>query len=87
MQTTGPLGGGSPRPGRPRSAEVDWQAVAEGRYTKFQVSKAKVTGITSSQPKESKQAYRPPGARGTQSTFKLHDDEEPHSDLLISLQC
>lgn len=57
--------------------EVDWQAVAEGRYTKFQVSKAKVTGITSSQPKESKQAYRPPGARGTQSTFKLHDDEEP----------
>merc|ERR1711913_125747 len=33
-------------------------------------------GITSSQPKESKQAYRPPGARGTQSTFKLHDDEE-----------
>merc|ERR1712226_658948 len=50
--------------------------VAEGRYTKFQVSKAKVTGITSSQPKESKQAYRPPGARGTQSTFKLHDDEE-----------
>ena len=56
--------------------EADWQAVEEGKYPQFKVSKAKVSGITSSQPKESKQAYRPPGARGTQSTFKLHDDEE-----------
>jgi len=56
--------------------EVDWQAVPEGKYPPFKVSKAKVTGIVSSQPKESKQVYRPPGARGTQSTFKLHDDEE-----------
>lgn len=28
-----------------------------------------------------KQAYRPPGARGTQSTFKLHDDEEAPQNL------
>ena len=56
--------------------EADWQGVEEGKYPQFKVSKAKVSGITSSQPKESKQAYRPPGARGTQSTFKLHDDEE-----------
>jgi len=56
--------------------EVDWQAVPDGQYAQFKVSKAKVSGIISSQPKESKQAYRPPGARGTQSTFKLHDDEE-----------
>merc|ERR1712112_745629 len=28
-----------------------------------------------------KQAYRPPGARGTVSTFKLHDDEEAPQNL------
>ena len=33
-------------------------------------------GIQSSQVKESKQVYRPPGARGTPSSFKLHDDED-----------
>merc|ERR1719431_1168059 len=29
-----------------------------------------------SQAMESKQVYRPPGARGAQSSFKLHDDDE-----------
>merc|ERR1712107_743767 len=38
-------------------------------------------GITPSQPSAAKQAYRPPGARGTQSTFKLHDDEEAPQNL------
>merc|ERR1712055_1246812 len=32
-------------------------------------------------PAAAKQAYRPPGARGTQSTFKLHDDEEAPQNL------
>ena len=56
--------------------ECDWQTVPAGHYGGFKISKAKVVGIEPSQPQVSKQAYRPPGARGTQSTFKLHDDEE-----------
>ena len=56
--------------------EADWQAAAPGSFGGFKISKSKVVGIEPSQPQVSKQAYRPPGARGTQSTFKLHDDEE-----------
>jgi len=56
--------------------EADWQASSPGVFGQFKVSKAKVSGIIGSQPKESKQAYRPPGARGAQSSFKLHDDDE-----------
>merc|ERR1711892_1296921 len=56
--------------------EGDWQTVKQGTYEQFQISKAKVSGIKTSQPTESKQAYRPPGARGAKSTFKLHDDDE-----------
>jgi len=57
--------------------ECDWQSVQPGLYGTFKISKAKVLGIEPSQPQVSKQAYRPPGARGTQSRFKLHDDDEP----------
>jgi len=57
--------------------ECDWQTAPPGVYASFKVSKAKVVGIQPSQPQVSKQAYRPPGARGTASTFKLHDDDEP----------
>eukprot|EP00092_Neocalanus_flemingeri_P017385 GFUD01018805.1.p1 GENE.GFUD01018805.1~~GFUD01018805.1.p1 ORF type:complete len:598 (+),score=151.66 GFUD01018805.1:66-1859(+) len=56
--------------------EADWQAASPGSYEQFKISKAMVGGIQPTQPQVSKQAYRPPGARGTQSTFKLHDDEE-----------
>merc|ERR1712142_1132581 len=49
---------------------------SDGTFGQFQISKTKVSGIKASQPVESKQAYRPPGARGAQSTFKLHDDDE-----------
>ena len=56
--------------------EADWQAAPPGAYGPFKISKAKVIGIEPSQPVAAKQAYRPPGARGTQSTFKLHDDDE-----------
>merc|ERR1712083_894339 len=44
-------------------------------YRGFKASKRVVEGIAPSQPKASKQAYRPPGARGTASTFKLHDND------------
>jgi len=52
--------------------EVDWQP---SKYRGFKASKRVVEGIAPSQPKASKQAYRPPGARGTASTFKLHDND------------
>jgi len=56
--------------------EGDWQAAPQGSFGEFKISKARVSGIQTSQPIVSKQAYRPPGARGTQSSFKLHDDDE-----------
>ena len=56
--------------------ECDWQSAQPGTFASFKISKAKVVGIQPSQPQVSKQAYRPPGARGTASTFKLHDDDE-----------
>merc|ERR1712106_401840 len=55
--------------------------VKQGTYEQFQISKAKVSGIKTSQPMESKQAYRPPGARGAKSTFKLHDDDEDAENI------
>jgi len=61
--------------------ECAWQVVSPGTYEQFNISKARVSGIQPSQPQVSKQAYRPPGARGTQSTFKLHDDEEAPQNL------
>merc|ERR1711862_188923 len=45
------------------------------------MGKQMAPGIAPSQPAAAKQAYRPPGARGTQSTFKLHDDEEAPQNL------
>jgi len=35
----------------------------------------------------SKQAYRPPSARGRESNFKLHDDEEPASNARPGGDC
>merc|ERR1712172_24352 len=54
--------------------EAGWQlrSTAPG----FTITKQMAPGIAPSQPAAAKQAYRPPGARGTQSTFKLHDDDE-----------
>jgi len=56
--------------------EADWQASPPGTWPSFNISKQGVQGITPSQPQVSKQVYRPPGARGTPSTFKLHDDDD-----------
>merc|ERR1711962_1187909 len=44
-------------------------------------TKQMAPGIKPTQPMAAKQAYRPPGARGTVSTFKLHDDEEAPQNL------
>merc|ERR1712038_1964173 len=54
--------------------EADWQA--RSGAPSFTITKQMAPGIAPSQPAAAKQAYRPPGARGTQSTFKLHDDDE-----------
>ena len=59
--------------------EADWQLRASAPA--FTITKQMAPGITPSQPAAAKQAYRPPGARGTQSTFKLHDDEEAPQNL------
>merc|ERR1712117_327478 len=59
--------------------EADWQSRASAPA--FTITKQMAPGITPSQPAAAKQAYRPPGARGTQSTFKLHDDEEARQRL------
>jgi len=56
--------------------EADWQSAAPGTFGSFSISKKQVQGIASSAPQVSKQVYRPPGARGALSTFKLHDDED-----------
>jgi len=59
--------------------EADWQARLS--YPKFTITKQMAPGIKPAQPVAAKQAYRPPGARGTVSTFKLHDDEEAPQNL------
>jgi translation initiation factor 2A len=59
--------------------EADWQARAG--CAAFTVTKQLAPGIAPTQPVAAKQAYRPPGARGTQSTFKLHDDDEAPQNL------
>jgi len=56
--------------------EADWQPKTPGAFPPFSISKQAVQGIQSSQVQESKQVYRPPGARGAPSSFKLHDDED-----------
>jgi len=59
--------------------EAEWQS--RDSCPQFTVTKQMAPGIKPTQPVAAKQAYRPPGARGTQSTFKLHDDEEAPQNL------
>jgi translation initiation factor 2A len=59
--------------------EADWQSRSSCPH--FTVTKQMAPGIKPTQPVAAKQAYRPPGARGTQSTFKLHDDDEAPQNL------
>lgn len=56
--------------------ETDWQSALPESIPSFKISKQLVSGIQTTQPQVSKQVYRPPGARGTLSTFKLHDEEQ-----------
>lgn len=56
--------------------EVLWQTFPSSTFPEKAISYKAVEGIAPSQPQASKQAYRPPSARGETITFKLHDDEE-----------
>uniref|UniRef100_A0A023F2J8 Eukaryotic translation initiation factor 2A n=2 Tax=Triatoma infestans TaxID=30076 RepID=A0A023F2J8_TRIIF len=55
--------------------EVLWQRFPDGAFKLQPVSYKPVEGIASSQPAASKEAYRPPTARGKPVTFKLNDEE------------
>ncbi|XP_014245203.1 eukaryotic translation initiation factor 2A [Cimex lectularius] len=54
--------------------EVVWQNFPPGTFKKPQVCYEQVKGIASQSPEASKQAYRPPGARGKPSSFKLNTE-------------
>ncbi|KAJ1523460.1 hypothetical protein ONE63_001315 [Megalurothrips usitatus] len=58
--------------------EVQWQSFPPGLFKEPSISYKQVEGIQPSQPTASKQVYRPPSARGTESKFKLHEEELPH---------
>ncbi|PSN36308.1 Eukaryotic translation initiation factor 2A [Blattella germanica] len=60
--------------------EVLWQMFPAGVFRDPIINYKPVEGIQPSQPQASKQAYRPPSARGRESNFKLHDDDEPASN-------
>lgn len=59
--------------------DIKWKPFPEGTFKEKTTQYTPVPGITSSVPEASKQAYRPPGARGQPSTFKLHEQEPPSS--------
>jgi len=56
--------------------EVLWQNFPPGVFRTPAITTKPVEGIQPSQPQASKQAYRPPSARGREINFKLHDDED-----------
>ncbi|XP_054271256.1 eukaryotic translation initiation factor 2A [Macrosteles quadrilineatus] len=56
--------------------EVLWQNFPTGVFRTPAITSKPVEGIQPSQPTASKQAYRPPSARGKEINFKLHDDED-----------
>ncbi|XP_017891811.1 eukaryotic translation initiation factor 2A [Ceratina calcarata] len=55
--------------------EVAWQTFPPDAFPEKPISYKAVEGIAPSQPQASKQAYRPPSARGEGNSFKLRDDE------------
>ncbi|XP_061185525.1 eukaryotic translation initiation factor 2A-like [Saccostrea echinata] len=58
--------------------EAVWQPAAEGVYPMPAVTAGSVTAAAAQSPPEPKvQAYRPPQARGTSASIKLHEYEAP----------
>lgn len=55
--------------------DVCWKPSSSDGFKDPEITSKKVEGITTSQPQASKQAYRPPGARGKPpSNFNLHEE-------------
>lgn len=58
--------------------DINWQHFPHGTFKDPIIKEEKIEGIATTQPQASKQAYRPPCARGRPLvSFKLHDDEPP----------
>jgi len=57
--------------------EVLWQPIPVSAFPEKKLTYAPVAGIKPAQPAASKEVYRPPGARGRASNFKLHEYEAP----------
>lgn len=55
--------------------EVVWKNYPANTYPEKSINYTAVEGITSSTPQASKEAYRPPSARGKTINFSLHDDD------------
>ncbi|KAH7966790.1 hypothetical protein HPB49_019596 [Dermacentor silvarum] len=60
--------------------DVLWQPCPADSFPAKPISYKQVGGIQSSQPQASKQVYRPPGARGQPSSFKVKEDESSSTD-------
>ncbi|XP_015126780.1 eukaryotic translation initiation factor 2A [Diachasma alloeum] len=56
--------------------EVLWRVYPSATFPEKTISYKAVEGIAPSQPQPSKQAYRPPSARGQTINFKLHDEDD-----------
>ncbi|GIY09529.1 eukaryotic translation initiation factor 2A [Caerostris darwini] len=55
--------------------DIKWKPVPNEMLKAKPTIFSPVSGIKSSIPEASKQVYRPPGAQGKQSSFKLHDED------------
>lgn len=56
--------------------EIVWKKYPTNTFSEKTINYKAVEGIASSQPQASKEAYRPPSARGKIINFKLHDDDD-----------
>lgn len=60
--------------------EAVWQPAAEGVYPTPVITTSSITAVAAAaqpQPEQKAQAYRPPQARGTSASIKLHEYEGP----------
>ncbi|GFT38829.1 eukaryotic translation initiation factor 2A [Nephila pilipes] len=60
--------------------DIKWKPVLGGTFKVKPTTFTPVAGIKSSLAEASKQVYRPPGAQGKQSSFKLHDEESKKNE-------
>nr|XP_054771462.1 eukaryotic translation initiation factor 2A-like [Lytechinus pictus] len=66
--------------------DVAWQTLPADLFRNVPISKPTGKIIQSSEPQASKEAYRPPGARGKPASFKLNEIEPPQAAPLTEEQ-